>query len=142
MENNDKLHDKLIDLELAKSDNKNTKVKKFLPAVVLGATYYYVGLSLALGIALGYLASKMFSKYVLEQGKVDCIFIDCGKWKIHFHHWIMGALLLLIVWIVDRFYLPTLFIGVVLGVMAHDIYDYNDWLKVIVKKPAEELAKE
>jgi hypothetical protein len=37
MENNEKLPDitdKLIDLELAKSDNANSKVMKYLPAVV------------------------------------------------------------------------------------------------------------
>lgn len=141
-ENNGNLHDKLIDLELAKSDIKNSKVKKFLPAVAVGAAYYYAGISLALGLVLGYIASKLFMKHMVEAGKVDCIYVDCGKWKIHFHHWIMGAIFLALIWVVDFFYMPTLFVGAVLGMMAHDIYDYNDWHKVIVKKPAEELAKE
>ena len=125
MENNDKLNDindKLIDLELAKSDNENSKVKKYLPAAVLVASFYYSFL-LALGLALGYIGSKIFSKYFLENGKVDCIYIDCGKWKIHLHHWILGALFLLIVWVIDYFYLPRFFVGVVCGIMAHDIYD-------------------
>ena len=135
MENNEKLEDinsKLIDLELAKSDNKNTKVKKFLPAIVFVASFYYSFL-LALGLTLGYLGSKLFAFYFLEQGKVDKIYIDCGKWKIHMHHWILGALFLVIVWIIDYFYLPRFFTGVVLGVIAHDIYDYNDWHKVLEK---------
>ena len=133
MENNDKLNDlndKLIDLELAKSDNKNSKVRKYLPAAVLVASFYYSFL-LALGLALGYIGSKIFSKYLLENGKVDKIYIDCGKWKIHLHHWILGALLLLIVWFIDYFYLPRFFIGVVCGIIAHDIYDFNDWHKVL-----------
>jgi hypothetical protein len=70
---------------------------------------------------------------MLDQGKVDCIYIDCGKWKIHMHHWIMGALFLVIVWFIDYFYLPRFFVGVVCGIIAHDIYDYNDWHKVLVK---------
>ena len=135
MENNDKLdniNDKLIDLELAKNDNRNSKVRRYLPAFVFAASFYYSYL-LALGLALGYIGAKIFSKYLLEQGKVDCIFIDCGKYKIHLHHWILGTLLLLLVWVIDYFYLPRFFVGVVCGVIAHDIYDFNDWHKILVK---------
>jgi hypothetical protein len=135
MENNGELsniNDKLIDLELAKSDNKNSKVRKYLPAFVLMASFYYSFL-LALGLALGYIGSKIFSKLFVENGKVDCIYIDCGKWKLHLHHWILGALFLLIVWFIDFFYLPRIFIGFVMGVIAHDIYDFNDWHKVLMK---------
>lgn len=138
MENNEKpsdLHDKLIDIELAKSDNNNSKVRKFLPAIVLVASFYYSFL-LALGLAMGYIGSKLYSKYFIEKGRVDKIYIDCGKWKIHMHHWIMGALFLLIVWFIDYFYLPRFFIGVVSGIIAHDIYDFNDWHKVLEKNEA------
>jgi len=136
MENNDAsndLNDKLIDWELAKSDNKNSKIRKYLPAVVLTASFYYSFL-LTLGLALGYIGSKIFSKYLIESGKVDSsIYIDCGKWKLHMHHWILGALLLLIVWLIDYFYFPRFFVGVVCGIIAHDIYDFNDWHKILVK---------
>jgi len=130
------ISDKLIDLELAKSDNKSSKVRRYLPAFVFVASFYYSFL-LALGLALGYISSKIFSKYLLENGKVDCIYIDCGKYKIHLHHWILGAMLLLFVWVIDYFYLPRFFVGVVSGIIAHDIYDFNDWHKVIIKKEAE-----
>ena len=129
------INDKLIDLELAKIDNKNSKVRRYLPAVVMVASFYYSFL-LALGLALGYIGSKIFSKYLLESGKVDSIYIDCGKYKIHLHHWILGALLLVAAWVIDYFYLPRFFVGVVCGVIAHDIYDFNDWHKVFVKKEA------
>jgi len=126
------IHDKLIDIELAKSNNKASKVRKYLPAFVIMASFYYSFL-ITVGLVLGYIASRMWFKYMIENGKVDCIFIDCGKWKIHLHHWILGALVLLIVWVIDLFYLPRLFIGFVLGIIAHDIYDFNDWHKVLVK---------
>ena len=126
------ISDKLIDLELAKSDNKNSKVRKYLPAAVMVVSFYYSFL-IALGLAIGYIGSKIFSKYLLESGKVDCIYIDCGKFKIHLHHWILGAMLLLLVWVIDYFYLPRFFVGVICGIMAHDIYDFNDWHKVFVK---------
>jgi len=126
------INDKLIDIELAKS-NKNSAVKKYLPAFVIVASVYYSFL-LALGLAIGYIGSKIYSKYLIESGKVDCIFIDCGKYKLHLHHWITGSLLLLLVWFIDYFYLPRFFVGVVAGIIAHDIYDFNDWHKVLVKK--------
>lgn len=138
MENNENLHEKLIDLELAKSDIKNSKVKKYLPAIVLMATAYY-SLFFSIGLVMGYLGSKVFAKHLLEKGMVSPILIDCGKWKIHFHHWIMGALFLLLVWFIDKFYLPSFFVGAVAGIIAHDIYDYNDWHKVVVKNEDYEV---
>lgn len=140
MENNENLvniNDKLIDIELAKRDNKNSKVRRFLPAAVMVASSYYA-FTFGIGLGLGYFGSRIFSKYLLEQGKVDSIYIECGeKWKIHLHHWIMGILLLLFVGLIDYFYLPRFFVGVVAGVMAHDIYDFNDWHKVLVKNEAK-----
>ena len=128
------INSKLIDFELAKVNHKNTKVRKYLPAAVLLATAYYSFL-LALGLAMGYIGSRIYCKHFIESGKVDCIFIECGKnWKIHIHHWILGGIVLLAAWFIDYFYLPRFFVGMVLGIMAHDIYDFNDWHKVLVKK--------
>ena len=119
---------------LAETGNKKASngVKKVLPVLVLTTTFYY-SYMLCLGLVLGYLGCKLYHKKFIESGKVDLIFIDCGKWKFHLHHWIMGAVLLLIVWVIDYFYLPTFFVGAVAGIIAHDIYDYNDWHKVLVK---------
>ena len=94
---------------------------------------FYYSFLLAIGLALGYLGSKLFYDFFVERGNVDHMYIDCGKWKIHVHHWILGALFLLIAWIIDYFYLPRFFIGVIGGIIAHDIYDFNDWHKVLVR---------
>jgi len=113
--------------------NQKSRVKKFLPAIVLASTFYYSFLMM-IGMVLGYLGTKLYCNFFeIDENSDRRIFVDCGKWKIHFHHWIMGALVLLIVWIVDYFYLPRFFTGVVAGVIVHDIYDYNDWHQVIVK---------
>lgn len=135
MENNgqiEQIHDKLIDLELAKNNNKDSKIRKVLPAIVLMASFYY-SFVFCVGLIMGYLGSKVFAKYFLDNGKVDPVYINCGKWKIHCHHWILGALFLVFAWVIDKFFLPTFFVGAVAGVIAHDIYDYNDWHKVLVK---------
>lgn len=134
MENTDTL---AASIELQK--NEKSKVKKFLPAVVLATSFYY-SFMLAIGLVLGYIASKLYCHiFKIDEFSDRRIFIDCGKWKIHFHHWIMGAIVLVATWFIDYYYLPQFFVGVIAVVIAHDIYDYNDWHQVIVKN--EELAK-
>jgi len=139
MQNNvqpNNIHEKLIDYELAKRNNKNSKVRRYLPVFAFGIVSYYSFL-LALGMAAGYIGSKIFSKYFIEKGRVSCIFLNCGKkYKIHLHHWILGAIILLAVWVIDFFYLPRFFLGVVIGIIIDDIYDFNDWHKILVKKEA------
>jgi hypothetical protein len=116
------------------AESKNLKVKKVLPAVVLATSFYYSSL-LCVGLILGYFGTKLYCKaFNIDENSDRRIFIDCGKFQIHVHHWILGAGILLLVWIVDYFYLPTFFTGAMFGMMAHDIYDFNDWHKVIVKK--------
>jgi hypothetical protein len=122
-------------------ENQRSKVKKFLPALVLASTFYYSFL-ITLGLLIGYIGTKLYcNAFHIDENSDRRIFIDCGKWKIHFHHWIMGALVLLIVWVVDYFYLPRFFVGVIGGVIAHDIYDFNDWHQVIVKNEDYEAGK-
>jgi hypothetical protein len=122
-------------------ENSKSTVKKFLPAIVLASTFYYSFLVM-LGLVLGYLGSKAYCQvFNIDENSDRRIFIECGKWKIHFHHWIMGALVLLVVWVVDYFYLPRFFVGVIGGIIAHDIYDFNDWHKVIIKNENHESNK-
>lgn len=111
---------------------KRKKIKIILPAAVLIPSLYY-SISFAWGIAIGYIVCRIFCKLFVQNGKIDSIFIDWGNWKLHLHHWIMGAAILIIVWFVDSFYLPTFFAGFICGIIFQDIYDYNDWHKVIVK---------
>ena len=111
---------------------KNLKVKKFLPAIVLIPSFYY-SFSFTMGIVIGYLLCRIFCSLFLNNGKIESIFIDYGKWKLHVHHWIIGVVILAIAWVVDYFYLPTFFAGAICGVIIQDIYDYNDWHQVIIK---------
>lgn len=114
------------------AENSKSKVKMFLPAIVLATSINYSFL-FTTGIVIGYVLCKIFCNVFVHNGKIDSIFINYGKWKIHLHHWIMGIVVLAIVWTIDYFYLPTFFAGVVCGIIIQDIYDYNDWYKVILK---------
>ncbi len=116
------------------AEKKNSKIKRVvLPAVVLGTSVYY-SFAFTGGIVLGYLLSKAFCNVFWKTGKIESVFLDFGKWELHLHHWIMGLLFLALVWVIDFFYLPAFFAGVVVGVILQDIYDYNDWHQVIIKK--------
>lgn len=105
-----------------------------LPAAVLVTSFYY-SVSFTGGIIIGYIISKVFYNILVKNGKVDCIFVDFGKWKFHLHHWIIGVAILAVVWAIDYFYLSTFFTGFIFGVIIHDIYDFNDWYKVIFRNP-------
>jgi|SRR5581483_7257564 len=107
-------------------------VKIVLPAIVLATSVRY-SLMFTLGIVIGYVLCKIFCMLFVNNGKIDSIFLDYGKWKIHLHHWIMGIIVLAIVWVIDRFYLPTFFAGAICGIIIQDIYDYNDWHQVFIR---------
>ncbi|OGZ69511.1 MAG: hypothetical protein A3D44_03795 [Candidatus Staskawiczbacteria bacterium RIFCSPHIGHO2_02_FULL_42_22] len=127
----------MTELNHYSSENKRPKVKMMLPAVVLVTSFYY-SLSFTGGVIIGYLLCKVFCTAFVHNGKIDGIFLDFGKWEIHLHHWIIGIVLLGIIWVIDRYYLPTFLLGIISGIIIQDIYDYNDWYKVITKK--EETA--
>ena len=119
---------------------KRPKIKAVLPAIVLLTSFYYSA-TFAGGILIGYLLSRLFCHFFVHNGKVDMIFIDWGNWQIHLHHWIMGFFLLAGLWVIDHYYLPTFFAGAIIGVIIQDIYDYNDWHKVIIRNTAKENIK-
>ena len=104
-----------------------------LPAIVLGVSIPY-SFMFTTGIVIGYILCKIFCDALgIDEHNGEKVFLDIGKWKIHIHHWIMGLIVLAIVWVIDYFYLPTFFAGAVCGIIMQDIYDYNDWYKVIVR---------
>ncbi len=118
--------------EISAVKAKQTKVKMVLPALVLATSFYY-SLSFTGGIVIGYVLCKIFCYLFVHNGKIDAIFLDYGKWRVHLHHWIMALVILAAVWVVDRYYLPTFFAGAICGIIIQDIYDYNDWYKVVSK---------
>lgn len=109
-----------------------SKVKIFLPAIVLATSLRY-SILFTIGIVVGYVLCRLFCSIFVKNGRIDSVFLDYGKWKFHLHHWIMGIIILAIVWVIDYFYLPTFFAGAIVGIIIQDIYDYNDWHKVFVK---------
>lgn len=124
-----------------KEVTKNSQAKRiFLPALVLGTSIYYSFLFTG-GIILGYFLSKIFCNVFWKKGRVSSVWLDYGTWQVHLHHWIMGFMVLGAIWVIDFFYLPTFFAGVIGGIIIQDIYDYNDWYKVVFKKAEYQKKK-
>lgn len=119
------------------SENNDSNFKIVLPSIVLFVSLKY-SIMLTVGIVIGYIISKLFYDILVEKGKIDSVFVDFGKWKFHFHHWIMGVILLAVIWILYYFYIPAFLAGFILGVILHDIYDFNDWYKVILRNYDDE----
>lgn len=118
---------------------KKNKVKRMLPAVVLVTTFYYSSI-FTIGLILGYFATRFYCKKMgIDEDNGEKIFLDIGKkWTLHLHHWIMGVILIgfiaLAGWRQD---IPVFLWGALFGMILQDIYDYNDWHEVLIKKETE-----
>jgi hypothetical protein len=112
-----------------------TKAKKIIfPGTALLVSLYISGL-FALGIIFGYIVTVLFHKKIVEKGRVKPIFLNFGRWKIHLHHWLMGASVLLLLWIGGAFsFLPKFWVGMIGGLVFHDIYSDREWYKIVSRK--------
>lgn len=116
-------------------ENKKSGVKKIFPAVVLVMSFYYSVL-FAIGLLLGYLATVFYCKKfgINENSSEKKIFLNLGKWDIHIHHWIMGVMLIILIFLGGwKPEIPVFVWGLIIGMIIQDIYDFNDWHQVIIK---------
>ncbi|MFA5877863.1 MAG: hypothetical protein WC845_00640 [Candidatus Staskawiczbacteria bacterium] len=113
---------------------KRTKKKKVVSAAIL-ATSAYTSVLFASGLILGYLVTKYFYEKHIENGPLKFINIKFKGWNFHLHHWIFGCLLLIFFFLGGwRFEFHKFLWGVLCGMIAHDIYDFNDWHQVLAKE--------
>ena len=111
------------------------KAKKFIIPGTALLISLYISVLFAVGIVLGYIATRIFHKKITEKGRLKPIVLDFGKWKFHLHHWVMGGLILLPIWLGGWFqFLPNFFLGMLGGLVFHDIYSDKHWYKIITRK--------
>jgi len=111
------------------------KAKKFIfPGITLIISLY-ISVLFAIGIIFGYLATRIFLKRVIEKGILKPIILSFGKWKLHLHHWIIGGLILFPILLGGWFqFLPKFFLGMIGGLVFHDIYSDREWYKIILRR--------
>ncbi len=89
-----------------------------------------------MGLIIGYLGTIYVHKKALKKGKLKFIFLNIGKWKIHLHHWIIGILVFILIWIAGWLNVfPKFCLGAIWGLVFHDLYFDKEWYKVILRKP-------
>ena len=115
-------------------------MKKFKKFIFPGAAIlfsFYLSILFALGGIIGYLTTKHFCRKYIGKGKIKPLIFKCGSWKLHFHHWLMGCLVFLLIslggWLS---FIPNFCLGTVGGFIFQDIYCDKEWYKVIFRKRA------
>ena len=72
------------------------------------------------------------------RGRVRSILIPLGSHRLHLHHWLICATLILI-GVTKSFYLffpPEIFYGFLAGLVFQGLFSYGDWYRIIHRKPA------
>ena len=102
-----------------------SKIHKHVwPGLAAGVSLCFSAVTLATGIVVGYLATRLFMKKYVDTGKVGSVFVPLGSWRLHLHHWIMGVLVLVAIPIIGSYHeCPKILLGVVGGVIAEDFED-------------------
>jgi len=111
------------------------RAKKFVFSGTALLISLYISTLFTIGIVFGYIATGLFHKKIVEKGRLKPIILSFGKWRFHLHHWLMGGLILLSIWFGGWFpSLPRFCLGLVGGLIFHDIYLDRNWYKIISKK--------
>ena len=100
------------------------------------AVSFYNSILLALGGILGYFITNYFcKKFIGQEQKLKPIFLNFGKWRIHFHHWILGSSLFLLIFLKEwLIVIPNFGLGVLGGFIFQDFHCDKDWYKIFLKK--------
>jgi len=111
------------------------KIKKIILPTTAAVVSSYFSVLFGLGLFMGYLGTKSFHDRFVLSGRINMIFLDFGKWQIHLHHWLMGALAIgfiaLAGWLAV---FPNICLGMLCGLSLHDFHYDRDWYKVVLRK--------
>ena len=102
-------------------------------ALVIGAVFSYISV---LCWIFGYLIAKYGGgKTDGIQGRIRSIVIPVGKFRLHLHHWLLGALMMCVGVAKSIFiYIPEeVFYGMLSGFVWQGVYCYGDWYRIIYK---------
>lgn len=85
----------------------------------------------SVGLIIGYIVGRHFSKRILEgKTKLKPFIFSIKNWKIHLHHWFLSVLALFSVIISGYFvHFPEIFYGILGGLIFQDIYWGKKWYK-------------
>lgn len=110
------------------------KIKFFENKFLLTLPLIFTPFQTFLAGMFGYFFTKILAgKKEGEPGKIKSIIIELKKWKIHFHHWLIAFVFLLI----DLYFYflpyPQISWGFLGGVIFQGL-TYPDWYKIVARK--------
>lgn len=95
-----------------------------------------ISFEIYLGVLIGFLGAIFLAgKETGKQGYVKSVILDCGKYKLHLHHWLLGlSFVPLAVHYNLAFFSDQFALGMMGGLIYQGITCYNDWHRVIIRK--------
>ena len=107
------------------------KVLLGAPAIVLPL----LSLPTFFGAILGYLLAKLIAgKNTGESGKIKSLSFNIGSFRVHLHHWLLSAMVLVLALYYNFLSLYQFSFGFLSGLIFHGIYSYSDWHKILTRK--------
>ena len=110
--------------------------RKLVCSLLLLAAGIILGYLFFVGWLVGLLLTKCASgKTSGKSGRVKSIVIPFGKYKIHFHHWLISSGIIILGLITNvSFLASTISYGVLSGSVFQGIYCYSDWHKILIPR--------
>jgi hypothetical protein len=95
-----------------------------------------ISFEIYLGVTIGYITARILSgKETGKKGIVKSLVFDVGKYRIHLHHWILGASMIPIaIYYNITFFSDKLIMGILGGLSYQGIISYKDWYKILFRK--------
>ena len=110
---------------------KLLKNKKLLISSLGALSFISFPITLA-GVTGYFLARWGGGKKVGLPGRIKSIILNIGRYRLHFHHWLIGlSLFFLGIFAIVPALKETIFQGMIIGVFFQGIFDYPDWYKII-----------
>lgn len=104
--------------------------------IILSIPLILISLQAFIGALFGY----VFTRYLAgrktgEKSLFKSLAFNLGDWRVHLHHWFVGAGIVLASILFD-FYLPfpKFSYGLFGGMIFQGIVDYGDWYKILSRK--------
>ena len=95
----------------------------------------FISFLTAAGGLLGYLLAKWSGgRKAGIAGRIRSVIFKIGKYRFHFHHWLIGLpLLFLGIFDILPFLKEAMVQGMIIGVIFQGIFDYPDWYRIMKK---------
>ena len=108
------------------------------PKPLLGVPLALISMEIYFGVIFGYFLGKFLAGQETGQsGRLKSLIFHIGSYRVHLHHWFLGAVLLLSVILFNlALPFPRFSYGFLGGCVIQGIHCYSDWAKILIRKGA------